>query len=74
MSGSSGGSGSPFIPATPGDIFDLNTTESYQVKEQSTALYAQLDFKGNLFSDVKFSGNAGCAPSAWRRRPSPSRG
>jgi iron complex outermembrane recepter protein len=59
MSGTPGGSGSPFVAATPGDIFDLNTTESYQVKEQTTAFYGQLDFKGDLFSSIKFSGNAG---------------
>jgi iron complex outermembrane receptor protein len=57
-SGTPGGQGVPFVPATPGDVFDLNTTESYMLNEQNTAFYDQLDFKGDLGS-WKYSGNAG---------------
>jgi iron complex outermembrane receptor protein len=57
-SGTPGGSGTPFVPATPGDVFDLNTTESYKLDEQNTALYDQLDFKGDV-GGLKYSGNVG---------------
>lgn len=53
------GPGVAFVPATPGDIYDLNVGESYQLKEQNTALYGQLDFKGDLFNGLKYSGNVG---------------
>jgi TonB-dependent receptor len=58
MSGQTSGPGIPYIPATPGDVFDVNTTESYRLDEQNTAIYDQLDFKGSI-DDIKFSGNAG---------------
>jgi len=53
-----GGSGKPFIPATPGDVFDLNPTESYLLDEQNTAFYDQVDFKGTI-GTWKYSGNVG---------------
>lgn len=56
---STAGGSSPYVPATAGDTFDFNTTESYQVREGITALYGQLDFKGEIFGGTKYSGNAG---------------
>ena len=57
-SGTPSAPGVPFVPATPGDVFDLNTTESYMLDEQNTAFYDQLDFKGDI-GTWKYSGNAG---------------
>lgn len=57
-SGTPSAPGVPFVPATPGDVFDLNTTESYMLDEQNTAFYDQLDFKGDI-NGLKYSGNVG---------------